>query len=141
MSGDTTTKPLASGFGRGLADEGQGSATTKIPAIKAPKRKKRPSNVDPDSPAMDAINEAAGFSAPAVKIVDAKAPAKPKLPRIGTDPLNWTESEDTSQISIPGRTEVFDRFKAIREDLQQPGWVVLNVLMAHWIHNPPDGSK
>lgn len=136
MSGDTTTKPLASGFGKGLTNDGEGTPTTKIPAIKAPKRKKRSIGVDPESPVMDAINEAAGFSRPVVKVVEAKTPSKPKLPRIGPDPLNWTESEEKSQISIPGPTEVFDRFKALRDEMQQPGWVIMNMLMAHWKQNP-----
>lgn len=137
MSGDKTATPLASGFGQELQTGGEGTTTKKVPAIKAPKSRSRARPIDPESPKMAAINEAAGFSGPTVKVVRETPPAKPKLPKIGPSPLNWTEDEDTSQISIPGRTEVFDRFKAIRDEFQQPGWVIMNMLIAHWIHNPP----
>mgnify|MGYP001799279082 CR=1 FL=1 len=140
--GDQGTTPIKSGFGSDLGEEGQGTSATKVPAIKKRSRPKRPAApIDTDSDTMDAINKDAGFTPAPKRKAPRKASKKPKLPRIGPDPLNWTETDETGQISIPGPIEVFDRFKALRDHMQQPGWVIMNMLVAHFEHNPPEDYK
>ena len=129
------------GFGQELGGEGEGRGD--LSTWSAPAKPKRP-RIDAESQAMDAINAAAGYTttAPVAARTTAKRKrkpaAKPALPRIGPDPLNWVEDIKTrGTLSVPGPDSVFEDFKALREEYGQSGWVVLNMLLKHFRHNPP----